>query len=133
MEFTSQASCIYCDYPHARTNADRVCKLCYDTIQEDTLDTNSFYRPLHVEGSRVVLAGKVADYASPRDQYSAVSTPQSSAGNALETIGCIHCRASYGHKIKCPVFFSHAVLPQATAPLTESDIELLKGLRIERF
>lgn len=95
------------------------------------MDSNNYYRK--VEGARTVLAGNVADYASPRDNYGATSTPQTGAGNALETIGCIHCRASYGHKISCPVFFSHAVLPQASAPLTEDDVRLLEGLRIERF
>jgi hypothetical protein len=131
MKFDSHASCIYCGYAYTRTNDNRVCQLCYEQIQEDILDNVNYYRK--VNGARTVLAGNLADYATPRDQYGVSNTPQSGAGNALETIGCVHCRAAYGHKINCPIFFSYAILPQATAPLTEYDIELLKGLKIERF
>lgn len=91
------------------------------------MDTNKYYRK--VEGARTVLAGRLIDFV-PSNQYGATSTPQTGAGSALETIGCIHCGASYGHKIKCPVFYSHAVLPQESLPLSEADIALLKEMKI---
>lgn len=98
------------------------------------MDSNKYFRK--VEGARTVLAGRLIDFVpAPKASakgwnYGTTSTPQTGAGNALETIGCIHCGASYGHKIKCPVFYSHAVLPQESLPLSEADIALLKEMKI---
>lgn len=129
MKFDSQATCTACCYPYARTNADRLCQLCYETIQEETLDTNDYYRK--VEGARTVLAGNVADYAPPRDNYGAVSTPSSVGCSVLAAndCSCKQCHAVYGHKITCPQLTSN-VIEAFEQSLPEVDTLRLRGLGV---
>lgn len=132
MQFDSQATCTECCYPYARTNADRICQLCYETIQEETLDTNGYYRPLHVEGSRVVLSGNVADYAPPLDNYGCASTPSSVGCSVLAAndCSCKQCHAVYGHKITCPLLTSNVIEAFEQTTLTDADKQRLHSLGV---
>lgn len=63
------------------------------------------------------------------DQYTAVSTPSSVAGSALEGDNCIHCHAAWGHKIICPLL-NRTIAEAKSATLNTPDAHFLKAQHI---
>ena len=54
-----------------------------------------------------------------------VDSEHTVSGDRLETVGCIHCDASYGHTINCPTWNR-----EAAEDIASSDAFFLKSLRI---
>jgi hypothetical protein len=61
--------------------------------------------------------------------FTSASTQTSVAGDSLQQDNCIHCHATYGHKIVCPVINRNVAEAQSVV-LSEADKTRAHGLGI---
>jgi hypothetical protein len=69
---------------------------------------------------------KAESFYRPKQRVTHTDTESTPSCSVLEADNCVHCHASYGHKISCPT-----INREAAEELSKIDAFFLKSLRIK--